>query len=662
MRVAIDSGGTFTDCVYLVDGEVRVLKLFSTPADPGRAVLDAVKQVAENPAVPEVRHGTTVGTNAMLERKGARVAFVTTAGFEDTIAIGRQARTSLYDWFRSPLPPVVPKELRFGVDERVTAEGSVLRTPSGESLRQLAVDIQASGAEAIAISLLFSFANPANEIMVAEALRPLGLPISISHRILPEFREYERGSTVVTNAYLAPKVSTYLRRLGMEIEADFPGGSVQVMQSSGGIINAAIAAEEPVRTVLSGPAGGVIGAYRLARLAGFDKIIGFDMGGTSTDVSLIDAAEGGPRTTSDAVVSEIPVSVPMLDIHTVGAGGGSIARFDAGGALHVGPESAGSVPGPICYGRGTLPTVTDANVTLGRLDPDLFLGGKIRLDDTRTLQLMEEARGSLGSVEQFAAGIVLLAETAMEKAIRVISIERGYDPREFTLVSFGGAGPLHACSMARSLQIPRVLVPRLPGALSALGILLADTVRDYSRTVMLPASDAETLAAQLQELETRAIEELQRQGLSGEAEHSVERSLDLRYVGQGYELNVPYGADYLDEFHSLHRKRYGYASKETPVEVVNVRVRVTVRTAPVNLPTSELTPGDGSQAVLKTRPIYFDGAWRESNVYQREQLRSGDRFAGPALIAEYSSTTVVPPGCIAEVDAFGNLVIEVYVA
>lgn len=658
MRVAIDSGGTFTDCVYLVDGEVRVLKLFSTPADPGRAVLDAVKQVAESPAVPEVRHGTTVGTNAMLERKGARVAFVTTAGFEDTIAIGRQARTSLYDWFRSPLPPVVPKELRFGVDERVTAEGLVLRTPSEESLRQLAETIRTSGAEAIAVSLLFSFANPANEIMVVEALQPLGLPISISHRILPEFREYERGSTVVTNAYLAPKVSTYLRRLGTEIETAFPGGSVQVMQSSGGIIAASIAAEEPVRTVLSGPAGGVIGAYRLARLAGFDKIIGFDMGGTSTDVSLIDAAEGGPRTTSDAVVSEIPVSVPMLDIHTVGAGGGSIARFDAGGALHVGPESAGSVPGPICYGRGTLPTVTDANVTLGRLDPDLFLGGKIRLDDTRTLQLMEEARGSLGSVEQFAAGIVLLAETAMEKAIRVISIERGYDPREFTLVSFGGAGPLHACSMARSLQIPRVLVPRLPGVLSALGILLADTVRDYSRTVMLPASDAETLAAQLQELETRATEELQRQGLFGEAEHSI----DLRYVGQGYELNVPYGTSHLEEFHSLHRKRYGYASAETPVEVVNVRVRVTVRTTPVDLPKSELIAGDGSQAVLRTRPIYFDGAWRESKVYQREQLRSGDRFAGPALIAEYSSTTVVPPGCIAEVDAFGNLVIEVYVA
>lgn len=658
MRIAIDSGGTFTDCVYLLNGELQVLKLFSTPTDPGGAVLSAVQQVAPAGALPEVRHGTTVGTNAMLERKGARVALITTAGFEDTIAIGRQARSSLYDWFRSPLPPLVPKELRFGVEERVTAEGVVLRTPSAESLQQLADAVRHSGAEAIAVSLLFAFANTENEKRVAEALLPLGLPISISHRILPEFREYERSSTVVTNAYLSPKVSTYLYRLQEEVVAAFPGGSVQVMQSSGGIISAAVAAEEPVRTVLSGPAGGVIGAYRLARLAGFDRIIAFDMGGTSTDVSLIDAAEGGPRTTSEAVISEVPVSVPMLDIHTVGAGGGSIARFDNGGALRVGPESAGSVPGPICYGKGTLPTVTDANLTLGRLDPDLFLGGAVRLEDARTLETMQATRGPLSSVEQFAAGIVLLAETAMEKAVRVISIERGYDPRDFTLVSFGGAGPLHACAMARSLQIPRVMVPRLPGALSAVGILLADTVRDYSRTVMLPVHEEARLAAQLSELADRAMQELRAQGLLGESAQSV----DLRYAGQGYELNVPYGATHLQDFHALHLKRYGYSNTDTPVEVVNVRVRVTVRNAPVELPQSTCIPGNGSQAVLKKRQIYFGGAWHSSTVYQREQLRSGDRFTGPALIAEYSSTTVVPPGCVTQVDTFGNLVIEVHPA
>lgn len=658
MRLAIDSGGTFTDCVYEQDGEVRVLKLFSTPADPGGAVLDAVRRVAPAGAVPQVRHGTTVGTNAMLERKGARVAFVTTAGFEDTIAIGRQARSSLYNWFHSPLPPLVPQELRFGVEERVSPEGVILRSPSPESLQKLADAVRRSGAEAIAISLLFSFANPENERMLATALQPLGLPVSVSHRILPEFREYERGSTVVTNAYLSPKVSTYLSRLEAGVAEVFPGGAVQVMQSSGGIIAAAIAAEEPVRTVLSGPAGGVIGAYRLAQMAGFDKIIAFDMGGTSTDVSLIDAAEGGPQTTSEAVVSGIPVGVPMLDIHTVGAGGGSIAQFDEGGAMRVGPESAGSVPGPICYGKGTLPTVTDASLTLGRLDPDLFLGGAVQLDAERTQQHMEAARGPLRSVEQFAAGIVLLAETAMEKAVRVISIERGHDPREFTLVSFGGAGPLHACSMARSLGIPRVLVPRLPGALSALGILLADTVRDYSRTVMLPVNNSDALVTALQQLQTRAEHELKQQGLNGEAVHS----LDLRYVGQGYELNVPHGSDTLDSFHALHRRRYGFSSSEAPVEVVNVRVRVTVRNAPLELSQQVAVEGDGAAAVLKTRSMYFDGTWHSSTVYQREKLHAGDRFTGPALIAEYSSTTVIPPGCIARVDTFGNLVIEVAAA
>ena len=407
MRISIDSGGTFTDCVFLRDGGVEVVKLFSTPADPGKAVLDAVMQVAGPPgqeAGPEVRHGTTVGTNAMLERKGARVAFVTTVGFEDTIAIGRQARTSLYDWFKSPQPCVVPPELRFGVEERTAANGEVLRIPSEEHLRELAKRIGRSGAESIAVSLLFSFANPGNEQRVAEALSGLGLPVSVSHEILPEFREYERASTVVTNAYLAPKVSTYLRRLEGALTQAYPSSSIHVMQSSGGIVSARLAAREPVRTVLSGPAGGVIGAYQIGRMAGFDRIIGFDMGGTSTDVSLMDAAEGGPQTTSEATVSEMPVGVPMLDIHTVGAGGGSLARFDAGGILHVGPESAGAVPGPICYGRGEGVTVTDANLVLGRLDPEVFLGGEVRLDDGRTRQLMEAAKGDLGSVEEFASG------------------------------------------------------------------------------------------------------------------------------------------------------------------------------------------------------------------------------------------------------------------
>lgn len=654
MRIAIDSGGTFTDCVYLEEGQLKVLKLFSTPQQPGQAVLDAVLKVTPKDARPEIRHGTTVGTNAMLERRGARVAYVTTIGFEDVIAIGRQARPSLYDWFRSPMPCVVPPSLRFGVEERTNAEGEILRSPSIEHLSKLRERIRESGAESIALSLLFSFVNPHNEELVAKALEPLGLPISISHKILPEFREYERGSTVVTNAYLAPKVSSYIRDLESSLTDRFPASIVQVMQSSGGIVSASLAAREPVRTVLSGPAGGVIGAYHIACVAGFTKLIGFDMGGTSTDVSLMDAAEGGPKTTNESVVSELPVSVPMLDIHTVGAGGGSLARFDEGGVLHVGPQSAGSVPGPICYGHGHHATVTDANLILGRLDPDLFLGGNVRLDDARTREIMDRTRGSLASVEHYATGIVMLAETAMEKAIRVISIERGYDPREFTLVCFGGAGPLHACSLAKSLRIPRVLVPCMPGALSALGILMADVVRDYSRTVMMPP-DPQRLEPYFAELEERGAQDLASEGLTGEGV----RSADLRYVGQGYELNVPAGANIFDDFHHAHRKRYGYSDTAMAVEAVNVRVRLTAKTGQIKLPRQEPREGDGSQAVLKMRDIHFSGEWRQSKVYQRELLTPGDTFAGPALITEYSSTTVLPPDCRARVDEYANLVIEV---
>ncbi|MGA9670349.1 MAG: hydantoinase/oxoprolinase family protein [Terracidiphilus sp.] len=371
LRVAIDTGGTFTDCVYIAEGQLRVLKLFSTPADPSVAVLDALARIADGQVV-DVRHGTTVGTNTMLERTGARVAFVTTAGFEDTIAIGRQTRSRLYDWF-APIPIcLVPKGLRFGVPERVSAEGNILRAPTEDELATLVDQMRASGAESIAISLLFSFANPETEKRVESALRCLGLPISVSHRILPEFREYERASTTVVNAYLAPRIGRYLDDLTRRVTAQHGAGRVDVMQSSGGIIPAQLAAEEPVRTVLSGPAGGVIGACKVARWAGCERIIGFDMGGTSTDVFLADATMGA-QLTNESVVAGVPVGVPMLDIHTAGAGGGSIARFDAGGMLRVGPESAGAEPGPICFGRGTRPTVTDANFLLGRLDPDSFL-------------------------------------------------------------------------------------------------------------------------------------------------------------------------------------------------------------------------------------------------------------------------------------------------
>ncbi len=653
MRVAIDTGGTFTDCVYLRDGRFVVLKVFSTPQDPGLAVLNGLRQIAAGPQVV-VRHGTTVGTNAMLERKGGRVAFVTTRGFEDTIAIGRQARPKLYDWFQPAPECLVKAGLRFGVTERTSAEGEVVSEVDAAELNELVRTIGKADVDAVAISLLFSFANPKNESEVARALESLGLPLSVSHRILPEFREYERGSTVVANAYLAPKMGAYLTRLAKGVEEGYTDARLEVMQSSGGIIPARLAAAEPVRTVLSGPAGGVIGAYKLATLAGFDRIIGFDMGGTSTDVCLVDASAGGLSISNESMVSGIPIGVPMLDIHTAGAGGGSIARFDAGGMLRVGPESAGSMPGPICFGRGEQPTVTDANLALGRLDTERFLGGSVKLDRERMMQWLETAKGDIATVEDFAAGIVQVIETSMAKAIRVISVERGHDPRDFTLVAFGGGGPVHACSLARALSVPRVMVPALPGALSAVGILLADTMREYSRTVMLPVEVS--LESVFREMEDLGIEEFRAESLTGQAF----RSVDLRYRGQGYELNVPFGPEMASQFHDLHQRRYGFSSETRALEVVNVRVRMVSAAEAFEPVVQPLVEGDGSQALVGTRPVYFDGRFHETRLYDRDLLRPGDTFAGPAIVSEYSSATVLPLGDVLRVDGLGNLVIEVH--
>jgi N-methylhydantoinase A len=488
LRIAIDTGGTFTDCVWIANGRIRMLKVFSTPADPSAAIVDALQKAgAVGPLT--LLHGTTVGTNSLLQRKGAKVALVTTAGFEDTIEIGRQARPKLYDFFFERVEQLVPTDLRFGVQERTGADGEIIEALSPRELQALAGRIRQKNPDAIAVSLLFSFANPRHERAIATALKKLGLPISVSHQILPEFREYERTSTVVVNAYLQPVMQGYLERLEKRASDLVRGDDgkarntrVFVMQSSGGITSLSSAAREPVRTVLSGPAGGVIGAAAMARRSGFERIISFDMGGTSTDVALVDRQVHPGR---QAEIAGLPVGVPMLDIHTVGAGGGSIARFDAAGALRVGPESAGADPGPICYGRGSEPTVTDANLILGRLQSNHFLGGDFQLDVERTRAVAGEwlkKSGSKLTLAQFAAGVIRVVNATMEKAIRVVSIERGYDVRDFALVAFGGAGALHACELAEALGIPRVIVPALPGALSAFGILVSNVVKDYSRT------------------------------------------------------------------------------------------------------------------------------------------------------------------------------------
>jgi N-methylhydantoinase A len=639
MRIAIDTGGTFTDCVYLENGRLEILKVRSTPGDPAAAVLAAVEQIAHGRQA-EVRHGTTVGTNTLLERNGARVAFVTTASFEDTIAIGRQARAGLYDLFFQKDEPLAPACMRFGVEERTASDGSILQAASAVQLADLREAIRRAAPESIAVSLLFGFANPQNEQAVAAALAGIGVPLSLSHEILPEFREYERASTVTINAYLVPRMQTYLTRLDAGLAAR--ESKLDVMQSSGGIVPATLAAREPVRTILSGPAGGVVGAMAVARRAGCTKILTFDMGGTSTDVAFVDARRG-LKTTTEFEIAGMPVAVPMLDIHTVGAGGGSLASFDAGGVLRVGPESAAADPGPVCYGLGRRPTVTDANLVLGRLDADHFLGGRMHLDEARALKYLERARGALRERHIFADGIVRLVEAHMAQALRKISVEQGRDPRECVLVSFGGAGPLHACALAKELRIQRVLVPQFPGALSAYGILVSDAVRDYAKTVMLKPDDP-------------ALEE-HFQALSG-GNTGVLRTADVRYVGQGYELNVPWSGDLVAAFHALHAERYGYSDVRRPVEVVNVRVRIVSATKELALQPAEVREGDGVQAVLKEKRIHCEGEWRTGKLYDRALLRAGDSIAGPAVIAEYSATTFLPPGVQARVDQWFNLVIE----
>jgi N-methylhydantoinase A len=662
-NVAVDTGGTFTDCVWIERGRLRILKVFSTPADPSKSIAEAVAHTKIRGGV-RLLHGTTVGTNTLLQRKGARVALVTTAGFEDAIEIGRQHRPRLYDFFFERTPPLVPAELRFGVDERVSAVGEVLRRPDARALSLLAEELAAAQPEAIAICLLFSFAAPENEQAVAAALGRLGVPLSLSHQILPEFREYERMSTVAVNAYLQPVMQTYLRslatRLGESAAKPKNTERIFVMQSSGGITSLPTAASEPVRTVLSGPAGGVVGAAAMARRSGFDHIIGFDMGGTSTDVCLV---AGAPQTTNEADVAGLPVRVPMLDIHTVGAGGGSLARFDAAGALRVGPESAGAEPGPICYGRGGHPTVTDANLLLGRLRPEAFLGGGFRLDTERTQKLVRawlKRSGSKMSLEEFAAGVVRVVNANMEKALRVVSIERGHDPRAFTLVAFGGAGPLHACELARSLGIPRVLVPEHPGALSAVGILVSDVVKHYSRTVVwqvaaeVPKSELAQAFAQLQK---KAFEDFRVEGWRGAPR--LERSIDVRYRGQGFELNVPFTAKLLTDFHALHQRRYGYSHPGREVELVTLRLRGAVPSE-IKLPRFGQSQKARPSHSPKAR-IFFNGRSHSTAIISRESLNPsrGPKLRGPAIVTEYSATTVIPPGFGGHVDRAGNLVITV---
>jgi N-methylhydantoinase A/oxoprolinase/acetone carboxylase beta subunit len=650
IRLGVDTGGTFTDLVRLDAGRLSVHKVRSTPDDPSRAILAGIAELMGRDAVSEVVHGSTVATNAVLERKGARVALVTTKGFEDVLAIGRQTRRELYNFMVQANRPMVEPGMTFGVLERLDQNGAVLEPLQAEELNALVERLRAAGAECVAVCLLHSYANPVHEEMVEAHLAKAGFAVSTSSRVLPEYREYERWSTTVVNAYVTPMMSRYLTAL----EEGLGGTRLHVMQSNGGSISAGEARRSAVRTILSGPAAGAVGAQALAQASGFERVILFDMGGTSTDVSLIDGKLG---ITNESTVGDFPVRLPMLDIHTVGAGGGSIAYVDGGGSLRVGPRSAGADPGPVCYGTGEELTVTDANLLLGRLEAGHFLGGRMTLDRARTVERAEAFAMRLQiSVTRLAEGIVQVANANMERAIRAVSVQRGHDPRGFALLAFGGAGGMHACEIADTLDISTVLVPEQAGVLSALGMLLADVRKDYTQTILKGAGEVsfEELEGFAAPLVSRAKSDMTAEGFA-EKDVFIERSLDMRYVGQAYEIRVPLTKEYVEDFHAEHQRLYGHSNVARATEVVNVRVNAAGITQKHEFASEEVEAA-ALPAPVSKRDAWFGERFWETVVYHREQLAPGMEGVGPAIVSGGEATVVVPPNFRFRIDGVGTLV------
>ena len=660
LRIGVDTGGTFTDIVVWRDGRLFNCKLPSTPSNPTLAIIAGISDLLDADENALVVHGTTVGTNSLLEKKGGPVALLATAGFEDVIFIGRQTRRELYSLEPEERSCLLPRQLAFGLRERVLAGGRVGRRLAPEEVRRLIPRLRRAGVEAVAVCFLHSYANSGNEETAARELEAAGLMTSVSSRILAEHREYERMTVTVVNAYLMPVMRRYLHDLAGKVGR----AELRIMQSNEGHIPAETAMVEPIRTALSGPAGGVVGAMNVAAAAGFRNIISFDMGGTSTDVSLV---EGRVKRTHEARVGDFPLRIPVIDIHSVGAGGGSIAYVDSGGSLRVGPWSAGAEPGPACYGRSDLPTVTDANVLLGRIFPEYFLGGRMKIDPGRSRTAINRLARLIGKSDlETALGIISIANANMEKAIRVISVERGHDPREFALFSFGGAGGMHAAEMAADLGIRTVIVPRNAGVLSAFGLLLADSVKDYVSSLLKTDDqvDPASLEKEFRELETRAFHELSRDGFE-QKNIKVERSLDCRYLGQSYEINVPCGRALgrgrldLSAFHRLHKKIYSYQHPGRPVEVVNIRLKAVGLTAKVRLerePMSRLGVVPAG-AKIGRQELFASGGRIKAPVFDRLKLLPGNKICGPALVVDAESTTYIPAGFGGRVDGFHNIII-----
>lgn len=655
LRVGIDTGGTFTDFVFFSSEGLGIKKIPSTPADPSQAILEGIeKDIPDNPSLSIV-HGTTVATNALLERKGGSIAVITTKGFEDILFIGRQTRRLLYSLKGEQRRPLLARSRCFGIQERTTSGGVVEKTIPQESLRQLVQKITKSEVEAVAVCLINSFANGSNEAVIKKALQKSRFLVSVSSEILPEYREYERMSVAAVNAYLMPVISRYLA----DLENRLGKIKIRIMLSNEGHISPSVAKSDPIKTSLSGPAGGVVAAFYLGNKAGYKNIITFDMGGTSSDVSLLD---GRIRRSSESVIGHFPIRIPIIDIHSVGAGGGSIARLDSGGSLRVGPQSAGASPGPACYGRGHLPTVTDANLVLGRLAPHFFLGGRMKIHPERSRTAIEELAVRMNKTsEETAGGIIDIANATMEKAIRVISIERGFDPRHFSLYSFGGAGGMHAVDIASHLKMPRVIIPQNAGVFSSLGLLLADSIKDYSKSLLKPLDEVteSELSRQVAQMARRGLRDMEKEGFAP-SQIQIVPSADLRYCGQSYEINIPYtGRDSIEEsFHRAHTRMYAYRHAGHPVEMVTIRVKAVGRTE--KIPFRKKRPGSSrpADAFFGRQTIVCDRRRHRASLFKRKLLKPGNQIEGPALVVDEDSTTLLPPGWKLEVDGYENLIIE----
>ncbi|RLV55080.1 hydantoinase/oxoprolinase family protein [Aeromicrobium phragmitis] len=681
LRLGVDTGGTFTDVVAFDDttGRVHVRKVSSTPDDPGRAILRGVSEILDQiggRTIQEISyfaHGTTVGTNALLTGNGVSTGLITTRGFRDLLELGRGRRPAMYDPQADKPAPLVSRHARTEVTERVRHTGRI-ETPLDESEVRAAVrELRAQGVEAVAVCLLYSYVDATHEQRIAEILRE-EFPeayVSLSSEVLPEFREYERLSTVVTNAFVGPVVYRYLAALRENLAAQGLRAVPHVTQSNGGVIPFATAEAMPVRLVLSGPSTGVVGAAQICSAAGFGDIITFDMGGTSSDISLVQ--DGQPKVTSGMELDGRPIRSPMLDIHTVGAGGGSLGWIDSGGHLRVGPQSAGAFPGPACYGNGDEAAVTDANVVLRMLNPEYLLNGQMKIDRDASVRAVQRLAEPLGlSVEETALGILRVVTANMARAIRVVSVQRGYDPRDYALVPFGGAGPLHASRLARELGMRRVVVPEVPGAQSAMGLLMTDVKTDFMRTQITPvaATSVTTLDEVFSSLAERAVDWFEDEGVAADGRKLVRR-LELRYAGQNFELpvEVPEGHEFardgvdavVDAFHDAHERVYGYRSPEAAVEAVTFRVEAHGVAPRVELTRSPAATSHVSEAVIGTRETCFDphSGYQAVDVYDRALLGPGHRIAGPAIVEQMDTTTVLLPGDVLVVDELRNLVIEI---